>query len=358
MAQLTVPIAGLLLTVVSQASDVVDRSTPKGFLSKYMSSGADFAHRAAVPATRTVNEKPVLHQTAHVQDSMPLISARAGSSISTKDFDPAKIADKEKNQVVQKLLANDSYKPITWSAIGVGLFSLVTMLGVHMRGRSQPATALASNGGLGLAIPINTASALGGNIMEMKSQGSSVNSGAEAIETIPSSPSAVPAPRRGEIGEEARDLDHAAAALWPTARRTALRLGAAGLVLVAAPVRAEEAPIDMDKIRELAAKKGSIDMSVPKSRDPLDKSLVEVVLGVNGAVIKLEPDELREMERVGFLVKDSFRGRAPEFWSLRDFTPRGWYSEPVDRFYGGLSGSPGSLLLTAAERSAANEERA
>jgi hypothetical protein len=194
--------------------------------------------------------------------------------------------------------------------------------------------------------------------MEMKSQGSSVNSGAEAIETIPSSPSAVPALRRGEIGEEARDLDHAAAALWPTARRTALRLGAAGLVLAAAPVRADEPPIDMDKIRELAAKKGSIDMSVPKSRDPLDKSLVEVVLGVNGAVIKLEPDELREMERVGFLVKDSFRGRAPEFWSLRDFTPRGWYSEPVDRFYGGLSGSPGSLLLSSAERSAANEERA
>merc|ERR1740138_1599317 len=106
--------------------------------------------------------------------------------ISTKDFDPPKIADKEENQVVQKLLAYDSYKPITLSAIGVGLLSLVTMLGVCMRRHLQPATALASSGGLGPVILINTASAPGDNIMEMKSQDSSVNYGAEAIAIIPS----------------------------------------------------------------------------------------------------------------------------------------------------------------------------
>merc|ERR1719380_332550 len=117
---------------------------------------------------------------------MTFTSARAESSISIKDFDTPRIADEEENQVVQKLLANDSYKPITLSAIGVGLLSLVTMLGVRMRRHLQPATALASSGGLGPVILINTASAPGDNIMEMKSQDSSVNYGAEAIATIPS----------------------------------------------------------------------------------------------------------------------------------------------------------------------------
>ena len=153
-------------------------------------------------------------------------------------------------------------------------------------------------------------------------------------------------------------LLHATAALHPTARRNALRIGAAGLVQIAAPARAEDAPIDMDKIRALAAKKGSMDMSVPKQKDPQDRSVVDVVLGANGAVLKMDPDEVREMERIGFLVKDSFRGRAPDFYSLRDFQPLHWFSEPVQSFYGGLSGGPGSLLLPGAERAAANDERA
>merc|ERR1719482_1971004 len=110
---------------------------------------------------------------------MPFTSARAESSIGTKDFDLPKIADKEENHVVQKLLANDSYKLITLSAIGVGLLSLVMMPGVRMRRHLQPATAFASSGGLGPVILINTAAALGDNIMEMKLQDSSVNSGAE-----------------------------------------------------------------------------------------------------------------------------------------------------------------------------------
>jgi len=175
MAQLPVLIAELLLIAASQASDVVDRSTPQGFLSKYM---------GANPYT-IVNDKPA-HQTAQVQDSMPLTLARAESSISTKDFDSSKIADKEENQVLQKLLANDSYKPMTLSLIGLGLLSFVMMLGVRMRRHLQPAIVLASSGRLAPVIPINTASALGDNIMEMKSQGSSVNSGAEAIETVAS----------------------------------------------------------------------------------------------------------------------------------------------------------------------------
>merc|ERR1712072_295749 len=71
-----------------------------------------------------------------------------------------------------KLLATGSNNPISLSAIGVGLLSLVTMLGVHLRRRLQPATVLASSGGLALDMPMSTASALGDNVMEMKSQDS------------------------------------------------------------------------------------------------------------------------------------------------------------------------------------------
>ena len=145
-----------------------------------------------------------------------------------------------------------------------------------------------------------------------------------------------------------------AAALRPTARRTALRIGAANLLTIAAPALADDAPIDMDKIRALAAKKGSMDMSLP-GVGKQDKALVDVVLGANGAVVRLDPDEVREMERIGFLVKDSFRGKAPDFWSLRDFQPRNWFSEPVDRFYGM---SVAGFTAPASDRSAANEQYA
>jgi len=62
--------------------------------------------------------------------------------------------------------------PLSLSAIGVGLLSLVTMLGVHLRRRLQPATIIASSGGLALDMPMSTALALGDNVMEMKCQDS------------------------------------------------------------------------------------------------------------------------------------------------------------------------------------------
>merc|ERR1719335_878092 len=78
----------------------------------------------------------------------------------------SKIADREEQQAVQKLLADDSMSSISLSAIGIGLLSLVTMLGVRLRRGLQTATIL--------AMPLNTSSALGDNAMEMKSQDSSV----------------------------------------------------------------------------------------------------------------------------------------------------------------------------------------
>jgi ribosomal protein S21 len=71
-------------------------------------------------------------------------------------------------QVAQKLATNDSSNPITLSAIGIGLLSLATMLGVRLQRGLQPATIIASSGGLGPLMLMNTASALGDNLMEMQ----------------------------------------------------------------------------------------------------------------------------------------------------------------------------------------------
>jgi len=107
MALLVALVAGLLVAAESQ---------PQGFLDHY---------------DKFIT--PNLHQVK-----------QANGVRAAKDFDLPKIAEKEDNTF----------------AIGVGLLSLVTMLGVGIRRALQPATVLASNGAL-----------LGDNNMEMESQG-------------------------------------------------------------------------------------------------------------------------------------------------------------------------------------------
>merc|ERR1719324_247925 len=93
--------------------------------------------------------------------------------------------DKEQKEAVQDLLANDSIKPITLSAIGIGLLSLATMFGVRMwRGVQQTAVVASS----GIDMPINTASALGEGIMEMKSQDPKISSSAAGFNSTQNSP--------------------------------------------------------------------------------------------------------------------------------------------------------------------------
>jgi peptidyl-prolyl cis-trans isomerase C len=86
-------------------------------------------------------------------------------------------SDIEEKQAVQKPLANDGMNPISLSAIGIGLLSLVTMLGLRLRRGLQPATILASSAGLGPDMHLNTSSAPGNNVMELKFQDPNVNSG-------------------------------------------------------------------------------------------------------------------------------------------------------------------------------------
>jgi hypothetical protein len=130
-----------------------------------------------------VDDKPALHPATHVQDSMAFTAARGEPSISTKDVNPPIIADREENQAVQKLVTTDSSNAITLSVIGIGLLSVATMLGVRLQRRLQPATVLASSGGLEPVMPMNTASALG--VTEMKSQDPNINCSAAMLETRP-----------------------------------------------------------------------------------------------------------------------------------------------------------------------------
>jgi len=112
MALIVALVAGLLVAAESQASD---RSSPQGFLDHY--------DKFITPNLNQVKQ--------------------ANGVRAAKDFDLPKIAEKEDNTF----------------AIGFGLLSLVTMLGVGIRRALQPATVIASNGAL-----------LGDNNMEMESR--------------------------------------------------------------------------------------------------------------------------------------------------------------------------------------------
>merc|ERR1719506_3539583 len=122
--------------------------------------------------SRTVHGKPVLHPTRQA-----FVAARGEPSISTKA--------REEKQAVDKLLVHDTSNPLVLSAFGVGVFSLVTLLGIHLRRGLQPAIILASSGGPGTDTTINTPYALGDNIMEMKTQSSSIIHSTAAFETRP-----------------------------------------------------------------------------------------------------------------------------------------------------------------------------
>jgi cytochrome b6-f complex iron-sulfur subunit len=137
-----------------------------------------------------VDDKPSL-QSEQAQ-AMASTSARGEASISTKDFDVPKIADMGEKIAVQKQLAVDDNNPISLSAIGVGLLSLVTVLRVYLQRGLQPANVLDSNGGLVPDKPMRPASAPGDTILEMKSQDSNVSESVAMVE-VPNADAMPPA---------------------------------------------------------------------------------------------------------------------------------------------------------------------
>ena len=126
MAQVVVLMAGMLFIAESQSSDEADRSTHQGFLSNHVPSGSDLSQSSMSdydnfitpnfnrvkhgngpdalsyhnnPAEHgpftTVDDKPVLHPSTHVQDSMSFMPAHGETSIRNNDFGPPKIANRE-----------------------------------------------------------------------------------------------------------------------------------------------------------------------------------------------------------------------------------------------------------------------
>jgi len=90
---------------------VADRSALQGFLSKYGPVGSD-----ASKSSMSDYDKFITPNLNRVK----------------QDFDLTNIADGEEKPAAQKLVANNSNNSISLSAIGIGLFSLATMLGARL----------------------------------------------------------------------------------------------------------------------------------------------------------------------------------------------------------------------------------
>jgi len=124
-------LASLLMLSSVQASDIADGATGK-FMAYHVTPAVDSR-----------------------------ISSRTDSEIQ-------KMADKEEDKDVQKLLNSESNMPIGLSAIGFALLSLAAVVGVRMRRGMQPAIASSGGHGIDMSIPLATVS--GDNTLELKSQ--------------------------------------------------------------------------------------------------------------------------------------------------------------------------------------------
>merc|ERR1719460_3629796 len=85
-----------------------------------------------------------------------------------------KIADNKDDTDVQKLLSNESNKPIGFSAIAVAvaLLSVAAMVGVRIRRRMQPAIALAGSSGNGVDMSLPLATFSADTTLDLKSNSS------------------------------------------------------------------------------------------------------------------------------------------------------------------------------------------
>jgi len=151
--------------------------------SKYLDGNWDYSGIGAAALgerlATTLHNQPTL-STIGTLDPIDFAPGK-GEPLNAKEFDPPEITGKEEEKSAQTMFANDSNMPISLAAIGIGLVSLATMLGVRMRRGLQPETISASSSGLEHDMPMSAVPALGDNIMEMQSQNSSVNHSATAV---------------------------------------------------------------------------------------------------------------------------------------------------------------------------------
>lgn len=123
MARLVVitVVTGFLAGAESQVSDMVDRSEQQGFLSKYMPSRSD-----ASKASLGDYDKFVVPNFNHMKQGVKPLA-------NTKDFEPSTVIGKEEQRAAEKMLAHDSSRSISISAIGVMVLTLVTLFGIRVR---------------------------------------------------------------------------------------------------------------------------------------------------------------------------------------------------------------------------------
>jgi photosystem II oxygen-evolving enhancer protein 2 len=150
MVQFAVFVAGLLLIAESQASE-------EGFLSK-----SDAAKSSMNEYDKFISATINRGKHGNGPDALAHHNNPAEHGPAVEDPNTPIIAERGEKQAVQKMLADDSSSPFSVSAIGVALFSLVTMIGVGIRRKFQQATVVSSSGS-GPDMPINTAPALGDN---------------------------------------------------------------------------------------------------------------------------------------------------------------------------------------------------
>merc|ERR1712224_1100925 len=148
--------AGLLLIAESQASE-------EGFLSK-----SDATKSSMNEYDKFIIASVNRGKHGNGPDALAHHNNPAEHGPAVEDLNTPIIAEREEKQAVQKMLADDSSSPFSVSAIGVALFSLVTMIGVGIRRKFQQGTVLASSSGSGPEMPINTTPALGDNVSDRR----------------------------------------------------------------------------------------------------------------------------------------------------------------------------------------------
>jgi len=156
-------VAGLLAVGESQASDATDRTNPQGFLPR--SVGFD-ASKSLLKAS--------LGYDKFIGANIHHKKTEALSHHNPAGHEPA--TDMQEEKSVQKLLDNGYNSPITLSAIGVGLVSLLAMLGARIRRGWQTTSVLASSSTPESDMSINMARGASEKFMEIEEQGSDMKS--------------------------------------------------------------------------------------------------------------------------------------------------------------------------------------
>jgi len=161
MAHLLALAAGLLMLAGTHASDVADSSMHEGFLSQYM--GSDVSKTSLYDYNKFVTPRFNYMKQGGAPDAL---SHHNGAA----EHGPATVFDKSAHPTAPV----QDIRPSGLSAIGISLFTLAAMMGVRMRRGVQQATAFASSGGHDSDMPVALAPAAAGNMLELKTQESTV----------------------------------------------------------------------------------------------------------------------------------------------------------------------------------------